>query len=121
MARADKRGSSATIRQRARVNLFTDKAGKANGLAFDRDGYLLACDGADGGGRCVTRWNVATGGRRSVVDRYQGQRFNSPNDLSHRLATAGFISPIRSYGGKEPRELAETERSIASIPTARCC
>src|SRR5450432_1320868 len=36
-----------------KVSTFTDNAFKSNGLAFDLEGNLLSCDGADGGGRCV--------------------------------------------------------------------
>jgi gluconolactonase len=87
------------------VDLFTDKAGKANGLTFDRDGNLLACDGADGGGRCVTRWNVETRKPTVVVDRYQGHRFNAPNDLCvDRKGRIYFTDP--HYGEDEPLELA---------------
>src|SRR5260221_11466244 len=64
-----------------KTSVFTDKAFKSNGLAFDADGSLLACDGADGGGRCVRRWNLKTAQSKIVADRYQGKRLNSPNDL----------------------------------------
>src|SRR5204863_9892630 len=64
-----------------KTTVFTDKAFKSNGLAFDLDGNLLSCDGADGGGRCVRRWNLKTGQSEVVADRYQGKRLNSPNDL----------------------------------------
>src|SRR6266550_2328180 len=63
------------------TSVFTDKAFKSNGLAFDAAGNLLACDGADGGGRCVRRWNLKTGTSEIVADRYKGKRLNSPNDL----------------------------------------
>ena len=36
-------------------------SGKSNGLLFDAQGYLLACEGSDQGGRCVSRWNIKTG------------------------------------------------------------
>src|SRR5437588_10630965 len=35
------------------TTVFTDKSYKSNGLAFDLEGNLLSCDGADGGGRCL--------------------------------------------------------------------
>src|SRR5262245_4303627 len=44
-----------------KTTVFADRAFKSNGLAFDLDGNLLSCDGADGGGRCVRRWNLKTG------------------------------------------------------------
>jgi gluconolactonase len=49
----------------------------ANGLAFDRDGQLLLCQHGD---RRIAR--LAPDGRfEAVVERYQGKRLNSPNDV----------------------------------------
>jgi gluconolactonase len=87
-----------------KTTVFTDDAGKSNGLAFDADGNLLSCDGADGGGRCVRRWDLKTGNSTILADRYQGKRFNSPNDLCvDRKGRIYFTDP--RYGGTEPREL----------------
>ena len=64
-----------------KTSVFANNSGKSNGLAFDADGNLLSCDGADGGSRSVRRWNLKTGESEVLADRYQGKRFNSPNDL----------------------------------------
>lgn len=86
------------------TTVFTDRAGKSNGLAFDRQGNLLSCDGADSGGRCVRRWDPQTGESTTVADRFEGHRFNSPNDLCvDRQGRIYFTDP--RYGGTEPREL----------------
>lgn len=87
------------------TTVFTDKAFKSNGLAFDAAGNLLSCDGADGGGRCLRRWNLKTGKSEVIADRFQGKRFNSPNDLCVDLKTRIYFTDPR-YGGTEPRELA---------------
>ena len=88
------------------ITLLTDRAGKANGLTFDAQGNLLACDGADGGGRCVWRMKLATGDRAVVADSYLGQRFNAPNDLCvDRRGRIYFTDP--RYLGDEPRELQQ--------------
>ncbi|MEX2170462.1 MAG: SMP-30/gluconolactonase/LRE family protein [Pirellulales bacterium] len=87
-----------------KTTVFTDNSGKSNGLAFDGNGNLLSCDGADGGSRSVRRWDLTSGKSETLADRYQGKRFNSPNDLC--LDTKGriyFTDP--RYGGTEPREL----------------
>src|SRR5260370_14358619 len=77
------------LRPKARETpVFTDQAFKSNGLAFDLEGNLLSCDGADGGGRCIRRWNLKTGRSEVVADRYQGKRFNSPNDLCVDLSSS---------------------------------
>jgi gluconolactonase len=49
----------------------------ANGHTLDRDGAVLACEH---GRRRIARYE-ADGSRTTVVDRYQGHRLNSPNDL----------------------------------------
>ena len=86
------------------TTVFTDQAYKSNGLAFDLEGNLLSCDGADGGGRCLRRWNLKTGRSEVIADRYQGNRFNSPNDLCVDLKGRVYFTDPR-YGGSEPREL----------------
>jgi gluconolactonase len=68
------------------------------------DGSLLSCDGADGGGRCVRRWNLETGQSQIIADRYQGKRLNSPNDLCVDLHGRIYFTDPR-YSGVEPREL----------------
>ena len=88
----------------SKTTVFTNKACKSNGLAFDLEGNLLSCDGADGGGRCVRRWNLKTGQSEVVADRFQGKRLNSPNDLCVDLKGRIYFTDPR-YGGTEPREL----------------
>ena len=51
----------------------------ANGLAIDADGALVI---ADSGTRAITRVNLSTRQRTILVDRYDGKRFNSCNDLA---------------------------------------
>src|SRR5262245_53679865 len=38
------------------TSIFSDDSGKANGLAFDAQGRLVACEGSDHGGRRVSRY-----------------------------------------------------------------
>ena len=87
-----------------RITVFTDRSGKSNGLAFLSDGSMVSCDGADGGGRRLIRWNLATGQGSTLVDRIDGRRFNSPNDLCPDLHGRIYFTDPR-YGGTEPREL----------------
>jgi len=49
----------------------------SNGLAVDREGRLVACEHGD------RRVSVLTngGGKLTLVDRFEGKRLNSPNDL----------------------------------------
>jgi gluconolactonase len=87
-----------------KTTVFADDSHKSNGLKFDAKGYLIACEGSDEGGRCVSRWDVKTRSRTVLVDRYQGKRFNAPNDLViDRRGRIFFTDP--RYLGNEPREL----------------
>jgi gluconolactonase len=52
---------------------------KASGLALDRDGHLLACEGL---ASCVSR--LRDGVRETVAYHYRGKYLNSPNDLVTR-------------------------------------
>src|SRR5581483_8918699 len=56
--------------------IFRKDAG-TNGLIFDRKGRLVACDSK---GRRVIRLE-ADGTMTVLADRYEGKRFNTPNDL----------------------------------------
>jgi gluconolactonase len=54
-----------------------EQTGEGNGTTFDLQGRLLMCEG---GNRRVTRMDGA-GRVEVVVDRYEGKRFNRPNDI----------------------------------------
>jgi gluconolactonase len=87
-----------------KTTVFTDDSHKSNGLKFDAKGFLIACEGADEGGRCLSRWDTKTGKRTVIADRYQGKRFNAPNDLVlDRRGRIYFTDP--RYLGSELREL----------------
>jgi gluconolactonase len=87
-----------------KTSIFTDDSGKSNGLKFDAQGNLISCEGSDDGGRRVSRWNVKTGERVTVADKYMGKRFNAPNDLAIDLKGRIYFTDPR-YLGDEPREL----------------
>lgn len=60
-----------------KLTTFREDSGRANGLYFDNDGNLLCCEG---GNQRLTR--VSPDGKVTVLaDRFDGKRFNSPNDL----------------------------------------
>jgi gluconolactonase len=62
--------------------IFRSPSGMSNGLKFDANGDLVACEGANTGGRSITRTNMKTGKTTLVAGLYRGRRFNSPNDLA---------------------------------------
>jgi gluconolactonase len=86
------------------TTVFTDDSKKSNGLMFDAKGYLIACEGSDEGGRAVSRWDVKTGKREVVADKYMSKRFNAPNDVAIDLKGRIYFTDPR-YLGDEPREL----------------
>ncbi len=84
--------------------VYREPSGRANGLDFDPEGRLVAAEGANTGGhRRVTR-TEKDGTVRVLADRWQGKRFNSPNDLTiDRRGRVYFTDP--RYVGDEPREI----------------
>jgi len=86
-----------------KTSVFQADSHKSNGLAFDPDGFLIACEGADHGGRAISRYDVKTGKRTVLADRYEGKPFNAPNDLTvDRKGRVYFTDP--KYVGSEKRE-----------------
>src|SRR3569623_26359 len=60
-------------------------SGRSNGLLFDPQGRLVACEGNEfgpGGRRRIPRTTIATGEVEILTDGFQGVPFNSPNDLA---------------------------------------
>lgn len=67
------------------TSVWRDKSNRTNGQTFDQRGRLLHCEGAEFGselgGRRVTRTNLRTGEYEVLTNRYDGLRYNSPNDI----------------------------------------
>lgn len=59
------------------ATIWREPTGNANGMTLDRAGSLLTCEHS---GRKVSRI-APDGSATTVADRYQGKRFNSPNDI----------------------------------------
>jgi len=75
------------------VGVYRAPAGYSNGHTVDRQGRLVSCEQ---GHRRVTR-TEHDGTVTVLVDRYDGKRFNSPNDLvEHSDRSIWFTDP--SYG-----------------------
>jgi gluconolactonase len=86
---------------------YRNPSGRANGLDFDPQGRLVACEGANtGGNRRITR--TEKDGKVTVLaDKWKGKKLNSPNDVTITTDGVIFFSDPR-YVGNEPREI-ETE------------
>jgi gluconolactonase len=75
------------------VSVFRTPAFNTNGHSVDREGRLVSCEHR---GRCVSRTGF-DGRRETLVDRFEGKRLNSPNDLVIKSdGTIWFTDP--SYG-----------------------
>jgi gluconolactonase len=79
-----------------RLGVFRSNSSGANGLIFDRQGRLLACEGV---GR-VTRTDLTTGMITVLASQYQGQPLGGPNDLD--LDGQGRIYFTARIGGAPP-------------------
>jgi gluconolactonase len=66
------------------VTTFREDSGRTNGNTFDKEGRLISCEGAEngpGGRRRVVRTDMNTGKIDVLTERYEGKRYNSPNDV----------------------------------------
>ena len=89
-------------------SVFREPSHRTNGQTFDAQGRLWHCEGSEfgpGGGRRVTRTDLRTGEYVVVTDRYDGARYNSPNDIcSDPRGRLYFTDPC--YGD---RSIMETD------------
>lgn len=60
-----------------KLDTFRLNSGRANGLYFDKDENLLACEGEKGQ---ITSTNPG-GDYKAIATQYDGKRFNQPNDI----------------------------------------
>jgi gluconolactonase len=67
-----------------KVTTWREDSGRTNGNTFDAQGRLISCEGAEngpGGRRRVVRTDMTTGNVEVLAERYEGKRYNSPNDV----------------------------------------
>lgn len=97
----DRQGHSRIYRQGAGTN----------GLFFDRQGRLLACEAER---RRVTR--IEPNGKVAVLtDRYEGRRYNQPNDLALDSQGRIYFTDPR-YGSRESMEIIDQQgRTIEGV------
>lgn len=64
------------------VTTFRADSGRTNGNCFDADGRLISCEGGEQGPgrRQIVRTDMKTGATTVLTDKYDGKRYNSPND-----------------------------------------
>lgn len=64
-----------------KLSVFRENSNAANGLVFDLQGRLVACEGARQRPR-VTRTDMKTGKIETLVDSFEGKPLWSPNDVT---------------------------------------
>ena len=84
-----------------KATIFRSPSGMSNGLKFDANGDLIAAEGADFGGRRVTRTDMKTGKTYIIAGLFEGRPFNSPNDITIDEKGRIYFSDPR-YLGHEP-------------------
>jgi gluconolactonase len=88
----------------SKTTVFREPSGRSNGLKFDREGRLIACEGANIGGNRRISITDKDGIAKTVAERWMGKRFNSPNDLALDAKGRIYFTDPR-YVGDEPLEL----------------
>ncbi|MEX0702696.1 MAG: SMP-30/gluconolactonase/LRE family protein [Planctomycetales bacterium] len=86
-----------------KLAVFCADSRQSNGLMFAPDGRLLAVCGALGGARALCEV-TPRGEVKALIDRFEGKRLNSPNDLVVDAKGRVYFTDPR-YGGDEPLEL----------------
>jgi gluconolactonase len=82
-------------------SVFREPSQNSNGLSYDREGRLLACEH---GSRSVTR-TLTDGKIETAAELFEGKRLNSPNDVT--VASSGRI-----YFTDPPFGVAEGDREL---------
>lgn len=94
-----------------KLGVFRTPSGKANGLLFDHQGRLVACEGAN---RCITR-SERNGTITVLADKFEGKAFNSPNDITMDSKGNLFFTDPR-YGNRDTVEMFdENGKSIEGV------
>ena len=84
-----------------KITVFLEHTGRANGLYFDRQGYLLSCSDMDN-----ELWKIDMNGKHQVlVADFESKKLNAPNDLwVHPKGGIYFTDPLyqRDYWTRDP-------------------
>ena len=89
------------------ISIFQQPSAFANGHTRDRQGRLIGCSHRN---RCITRIEL-DGSETVLVDRFEGKRLNSPNDVVvHSDGAIWFTDPLYGIntdyeGGKQKSDL----------------
>lgn len=65
-----------------KASIFRSPSGMSNGIKFDAHGDMIVAEGADFGGRRLTRTDMKTGKSYILAGLFEGKPLNSPNDIT---------------------------------------
>ena len=86
-----------------KTTIYRSPSGMSNGIKFDAQGRMIVAEGADYGGRRITRTDMNTGKSEILAALFEGRPLNSPNDITiDQLGRIYFSDP--RYVGYEPVE-----------------
>jgi gluconolactonase len=80
------------------VSVFRSPSGMSNGIKFDAQGRMIVAEGADFGGRRITRTDMISGKSVILAGLYEGRPLNSPNDIAIDEQGRIFFSDPRYLG-----------------------
>jgi gluconolactonase len=81
-----------------KTTIFRSPSGMSNGIKFDAQGRMVVAEGADYGGRRVTRTDMATGKTHIIAAMFEGRPLNSPNDITIDQKGRIYFSDPRYLG-----------------------
>jgi gluconolactonase len=89
--------------------IFREPSNRANGLIFDAQWRLLACEGSDEqvNQPRITRTDLQTGKVEILADRFEGKRLNQPNDVT-------FDGQGRIYFTDRPRPQPDPDQTAVN-------
>jgi gluconolactonase len=100
--------------QTGETKVFRSPSGMANGLIFDPQGNLIACEGADFGGRRIIKTDMKSGKSIILAGLFNDRPFNAPNDLVMDMHGRIYFTDPR-YFGKE--SIDQTINGVYRIDT----
>jgi gluconolactonase len=105
-------------------SIFRQPSHRTNGQTFDRQGRLYHCEGSEfgpGGGRRVTRTDLSDRTYEVLTERFEGQRYNSPNDICVDGQGRIYFTDPR-YGDRHDMEMSveavyriDADRSVVRL------
>jgi gluconolactonase len=100
---------------KGQVSVWRADSGRTNGNTFDAEGRLISCEGTEQGvgRRRIVRTDMKSGAITVLTERYQGKRYNSPNDVvADGKGRVWFTDP---YYGSERHILEQDAEAVYRI------